>query len=432
MATANQICRGPRRRDDGCAGGGHLANAGVGTLLLDVTRDAARAGLERARALRPDPSTRRRHPHSSAPAASTRTWPAIAQSDWIIEAVVERLDVKRALFERIEPHRRADAIVSSNTSGIPIAALAEGRSRRLPPAFPRHAFLQSAALPAAARDHPHSRYRTGGRRDASRTFADRRLGKGVVIAKDTPKFIANHSACTASCRCSARSKVASYTIEEIDAMTGPAIGRPKSATFRTMDIAGIDVLAHVARNLSERLENAEDRAALRCAGDCGRHAARGAGPARRPARASTRRRRGGEILTLDPATMEYRPKQPARLPSLDAARTIQDVRERVRKLLEGQGQGRQVPARDTLVPTLDYAERVAPQIAHSPADVDRAMRWGFGWELGPFELRGAAGHPQARSLLVGTAVQPAWCGRMPAQASWTWATACSASSSIRR
>ena len=219
------------------------------------------------------------------------------------------------------------------------------------------------------------------------TFADHRLGKGVVIAKDTPGFIANHLGLHGVMQVFRALERGELTIEEIDAITGPAIGRPKSATFRTMDIAGIDVLAHVARDLSERLENAEDRALFAVPAivdDLVRRGWTGV----KSGQGFYRKTAAGEIQTLDPATMEYRPMQPARLPSLDAARTIQDLRERVRTLLEGQDKvGRFL--RDTLAPTLDYAERVTPAIARSPADVDRAMRWGFGWELGPFELRGA-------------------------------------------
>ena len=196
---------------------------------------------------------------------------------------------------------------------------------------------------------------------------------------------------------SVRSNAASYTIEEIDAITGPAIGRPKSATFRTMDIAGIDVLAHVARNLAERLEIADDRALFALppfVDDAGR-----AGLDRREGRPGFyKKTAAGEILTLDPATLEYRPKQPARLPSLDAARSIEDVGERIRTLLDGQDKVGGF-LRDTLGPTLDYAERVAPEIAHSPDDVDRAMRWGFGWELGPFETCVGAARSTAQRQL---------------------------------
>ncbi len=365
----------------------HLANAGVPALLLDVTRDIAREGLERAKALKPDPF------FMPAAYALVRTGgfdedlAAISACDWIIEAVVERLDIKQSLFSRLEPHRAADAIVSSNTSGIPIAALAAGRSESFRRHFlgthffnpPRYLHLLEL-IPTPDTDP--------GVLEMMRAFAERRLGKGVVVAKDTPNFIANHLGLYGVMQIFRALESGEYTIEEIDAMTGPAIGRPKSATFRTMDIAGIDVLAHVARNLAERLESPEDRKAFELPPLVASLVEKGWVGAK-SGQGFYKKDASGEILTLDPKTMEYRPKQPARLPSLDAARSIDDLRERVQSLMKGDDKvGRFLRA--TLAPTLDYAERIAPQIAHDRGDLDKAMRWGFGWDLGPFELRGAA------------------------------------------
>ena len=227
----------------------HFANAGVPALLLDVTRDAARDGFERARRMKPDPF------FSTAGHRLVRTGgfdedlASIAGCDWIVEAIVEQPDAKRALFERVEKHRRADAIVSSNTSGIPIASLAAGRSREFqahllgthffnPPRYLH--LLEVIPTPHTAPDVL----------EPVVWFADHRLGKGVVVAKDTPNFIANHLGLYGVARILRLVSDGEYTIEEIDAITGPAIGRPKSATFRTVDIAGIDVLAHVAGNLA--------------------------------------------------------------------------------------------------------------------------------------------------------------------------------------
>ena len=360
----------------------HFANAGIPALLLDVTRQAAREGLERARAIKPDPF------FTPSTHALIRTGGfdedlgAVSTCDWILEAIVERLEIKQQLFERLEPHRRADAIVSSNTSGIPIARLAEGRSAGFQSHFlgthffnpPRYLRLLEV-IPTPQTDP--------GVVEAVIAFADRRLGKGVVVAKDTPNFIANHLGLFGVMQVFRALATGEYTIEEIDAITGPAIGRPRSATFRTMDIAGIDVLAHVSQNLAERLDSESDRhlfelpplvADLVKRGWVGAKAGQG----------FYKKAPDGEILTLDPSTMEYRPQQGARLPSLDAARNIEDVGERIRTLVNSDDKvGRFLRA--TLVPTLEYAERVAPQIAHDRVDIDNAMRWGFGWELGPFE-----------------------------------------------
>jgi 3-hydroxyacyl-CoA dehydrogenase len=374
----------------------HLANAGVPALLLDVTRQAAAEGLTRARALKPDPFFTPTTHTLVRTGGFDEDLASVAACDWIIEAIVERLDIKQSLFERLERHRRADAIVSSNTSGIPIAALAEGRSEGFRRHFlgthffnpPRYLRLLEV-IPTGDTDADVVK--------AISSFADRRLGKGVVIAKDTPNFIANHLGLFGVIQILRALETGELTIEEIDAITGPATGRPKSATFRTMDIAGIDVLAHVARNLAERLEDPADRAVFALPPLVGSMVERGWNGAK-SGQGFYKKDASGEILTLDPATMEYRPKQPVRLPSLDAARSIDDVGERVRTLLKGDDKvGRFLQA--TLTPTLDYAEKIAPQIAHEPGDIDRAMRWGFGWELGPFELRGTASPP---ATLLGT------------------------------
>ena len=366
----------------------HFANAGVPALLLDVTADAARDGLKRAAALKPDPF------FTQAARALVRTGSfdndlrEIKNADWIVEAIVERLDVKRALFEKVDAARNADAIVSSNTSGIPIAAIVEGRS----PSFAAHAlgthffnpprYLHLLeVIPTAATDPAIV--------DAVRHFADHRLGKGVVIAKDTPNFIANHVGLYGVMRIFKSWASGDYTIEEIDAMTGPAIGRPKSATFRTLDLAGIDVLALVIRNLAERLADPADRAVFSLPPVVEDMIARGWIGAK-AGQGFYKKDSNGDILTLDPATMAYRANQPARLPSLEAARAIEDHGARIRKLFLGDDKvGRFL--KETLGPTLVYTARVAPDIAHSPTDVDRAMRWGFGWELGPFETWRAIG-----------------------------------------
>lgn len=370
----------------------HCANAGFPALLLDLDAKTAREGLERARKLKPDPFFM----PDAAALVTTGGFDAdlarIAEVDWIIEAVVERLDIKRALLERVDACRRAGTIVTSNTSGIPIAALAEGRSEDFrrhwlgthffnPPRYLR--LLE--VIPTAETDRAVLEEVT--------RFADLRLGKGVVIAKDTPNFIANHIGLFGVIRILEALASGRYTVEEIDAITGPALGRPKSATFRTMDIAGLDILGHVARNLAERLPSEADRRAFALPplieemlrrGWIGEKAGQG----------FYRRQKGpgGDttILALDPATMEYRPRQSVRLPGLDAARAIEDSAERLRTLFQGQDKVGQF-LRETLGSTLVYTARVTPDIAGSIDDVDRVMRWGFAWDLGPFELWDALG-----------------------------------------
>ncbi len=372
----------------------HVANAGVPVLLLDVTRDAARDGLRRAQALKPDPFFTQDAATLIRTGSLEDDLQGIASADWIIEAVVERLDVKQSLFERVDRLRAPHAIVSSNTSGIPIAAIVEGRS----PAFRAHAlgthffnpprYLRLVEIIRTAETDPSVE-------QAIVEFIDHRLGKGIVAAKDTPNFIANHIGLYGVMQIfkAWTPPDESYSIEEIDAMTGPAIGRPKSATFRTMDLAGVDVLAHVVRNLADRLEREEDRGVFALPSVVGDLIARGWVGSKSGQgfyKKETKKDGASEILTLDPASMSYRPEAPARLPSLDAARGTEDAGARIRTLFNGDDKvGRFLRA--TLGSTLVYTARVTPSIAHSIDDVDRAMRWGFGWELGPFETWDAIG-----------------------------------------
>jgi 3-hydroxyacyl-CoA dehydrogenase len=385
----------------------HLANAGVPALLLDLTADVAREGLARARKLKPDPF----FTAEAAALVSTGSFdddlPRVKHCDWIIEAVVERLDIKQSLLEKVEQHRRPGAIVSSNTSGIPIAAIAEGRSddfRRHwlgthffnPPRYLK--LLEIIPTPETDRAVVERLSR----------FADRGLGKGVVIAKDTPNFIANHIGMFGVIRLFEALASGAYTIEELDAITGPAIGRPKSATFRTVDIAGLDVLAHVVRNLTGRLCDEATKALFTMPplveemvsrGWIGEKAQQGFYKRVKQADGSS------EILTLDPAAMDYRPRQKPRLPSIETAKGIDDAGERLRTLFLGKDKVGEL-LRATLAPTLVYTARVTPDIAHSIDDVDRAMRWGFGWELGPFETWDAIGIKEVLEAAGTTDVPP--------------------------
>jgi 3-hydroxyacyl-CoA dehydrogenase len=367
----------------------HLANAGVPTLLLDLNAQTAIDGLKRARALSPDPF------FTPSAAGLVRTggfdadMASIERADWIVEAVVERLDVKKELFEKVERHRAATAVVTSNTSGIPIGSLAEGRSE----AFRRHfAGTHFFNPPRYLRlleiiPTPHTDPSVV---ESLTSFADLRLGKGVVVAKDAPNFIANRIGLFGVMQIfRAMEGADGLTIDDIDAITGPAIGRPKTATFRTMDLAGLDVLAHVTRNLAERLDDPAERAAFELPPYVAELVSRGCVGAK-SGQGFYRKGGDGSIQTLDPATLEYREKRKARLPALDAARSIDDPATRIRTLFLGADPvGRFL--RGTLGPTLMYAARVAPSVAYSIDDVDRAMRWGFGWELGPFETWDAIG-----------------------------------------
>jgi len=368
----------------------HLANAGYPVMLLDVSAQAAKDGLERARKLKPDPF------FTPDVAARIRIGgfdehlKDIASADWIVEAVIERADAKRALLARVDAVRKIGSIISSNTSGLSIAGLAEGLS----PDFRQHwlgthffnppRYLSLVELIPTSDTDPAVVA-------AIHDFVDRRLGKNVVIARDTPGFIANHVAMYGLVRIFESLASGKYTVEEIDAMTGPALGRPKSATFRTADIAGLDIIHNVANDLASRLPPERGAqfhfppfvAEMVKRGWLGEKSGRGFYE-RRPGPSGET-----EIWTLDPQTMEYRPRQSPRLASLEATASLA-LTDRVRKLFHGTDRVGEF-LRSTLPPALHYTATVAPDIAHSIDDVDRAMRWGYGWPQGPFELWDAIG-----------------------------------------
>jgi len=363
----------------------HFANAGLRVRLLDVSRDAAREGLERAKKLRPDPFFTPDAVSLITTGGFDEDLPSIRDVDWIVEAIVERLDAKRALMARVDGVRRADAVVSSNTSGIPIASIAEGLSERFRQHWLGTHFFNPPRYLHLLELIPTSETGPQVVQDVT-AFADVRLGKGVVVAKDAPGFIANRIGMFGLMQVFRAIDSGEYSIEEVDAITGPAIGRPKSATFRTVDIAGVDVLAHVARTLAERLDGSGEGAQFTLPPFVERMVASGMTGAK--AGRGFYQKSGDEILTLDPKTLEYRAKQSARLPSLEAAKSIEPVADRIRALYNGKDKAGAF-LRATLGPTLDYASRIAGDVAYSPADIDNAMRWGFGWEIGPFETREA-------------------------------------------
>ncbi len=370
----------------------HLANAGVAVRLLDVDAATAAAGWKRACALKPDPLFTPGHA-SLVTTGGLEDERGFGEADWIVEAIVERVELKRALFARVDAHRAPHAIVSSNTSGIPLASLVEGRSESFARHFlgthffnpPRYMPLVEVIPVAATSDDTVAR---------ARHWLDVRLGRSVVVAKDSPNFIANHIGLYGLFKVLQAWERGTFDIDTIDALTGPVIGRPKSATFRTIDITGLDVATQVARNFVERTTAPALHelfalgpriTGLLERGWIGEKAGQG----------FFRRVKGpsgeSDILVLDPATFTYVPRVPLARPVLDALREQRGgLAGRLRTLLLGDSEEAAF-TRATLGDTLLYAARVWHDIAYDIDDVDRAMRWGFGWDLGPFEIIDAVG-----------------------------------------
>src|SRR5215813_13840255 len=391
----------------------HLANAGVPTLLLDIppcevmpeeqakglTLDKpqvknriARNGLDAAKNAKPAAFFTTDRASLVSVGNFDDDLAKLKDCDLIIEAVVEKLNIKRSLYERVEQHRQPGSIVASNTSGIPIHLLAEGRSDDFKQHFlgvhffnpPRYLHLVEIIRTLWTKPEV-SCFLFG--------FLDQRLGKGVVPAKDRPNFIANRIGTFGALHTIKTMLEEGYSIEEVDKMTGPAVGRPKSATFRTFDLVGLDVFTHVIKNLYEALPEDEERDMFVVPEVLGKMVQRNLLGNKTKAGFYKRQKGEGdkrEIWTLDTATLDYRPSEKVKLPSLDMAKNIDDLPERIKTLTWGKDRAGAFLWK-TLSHTLIYAAKRIPEIADNVIEVDRAMRWGFGWELGPFEVWDALG-----------------------------------------
>src|SRR5216683_2940482 len=320
-----------------------------------------------------------------------------AEADWIIEVVAENLEIKRNLLTRVAQFRKPGAIVTTNTSGLPVHMIAKG----LPEEFQQHwagtHFFNPPRYLKLVEIIPWPKT-AAAVVETLADFCDRRLGKGVVVAKDTPNFIANRIGTFSMLNALRLMGELGMTVEEVDACTGPAVGWPKSATFRTADIVGLDVLVHVVKNIYETAPGDESREMYKVPALVEEMVKRG-WLGDKTGQGFYKKVKGEgekEILTLDVNTMEYRSRQKARFASLEAGRTIDDTRQRLRALvgpiLDGQkGDKAQQFLWGALSETCLYAARRVSEISDSIVDVDRAMRWGFGWELGPFETWDAIG-----------------------------------------
>ncbi len=392
----------------GCQLAALLANAGVPVLLLDIVPSElteeerrreltlahpevrnrlSRAGLDRARTMQPAAFTVPERAQLVTVGNLEDDLHRLADCDWVIEAVVEDLAVKQALLERVERVWKPGVVVSTNTSGLPIREIAQGRSAEFRRHFlgthffnpPRYLRLLEV-IPLPDTDPEVLRW--------VEDVASRVLGKGVVLCKDTPNFIANRIATFGFLHTVRVMAEEGLTVEEVDELTGPFLGRPRSATFRTADLVGLDVLAHVARNAYERLVGDEQREVFRLPDFLQAMLERGwLGD---KTGGGFYRRTDGELLVLDYRTLEYRPRQRPRLASVEAARNLDDWGRRVKAVLAAGDRASRFLWR-ALSGALVYAARRIPEISDDLVQVDRAVRWGFGWEMGPFETWDALG-----------------------------------------
>jgi 3-hydroxyacyl-CoA dehydrogenase len=375
-----------------------LAGAGARVQLLDLDGTVAAQGLERALRLRPSPIYRPEDAARVTTGGFDALEPAVADAGWVIEAVVERLEPKRDLLAKLDDAltgRPEMPIVSSNTSGISILALGEGRSERFRRAFlgthffnpPRYARLLEL-IPGEETDPAVVAW--------LEEYGSRHLGKGTVRAKDTPAFIANRLGVHGMLVALDLALDLGLGVDEVDELTGPLLGRPRSATFRLIDLIGLDVAVAVADHCFATLPDDPDRERFRVPPTLRTLVERDALGEKRGA--GMYKRVDGEILALDLETLEYRPRRRLVSGAAEIARNEPDPGRRLAGLLAADDRaGRFV--RGLVGASLGYAAAVAPEIADRAVTVDRAIRWGFGWQLGPFETWDALGVARVSDLL---------------------------------
>ena len=395
----------------GAAIAAHLVNAGVRVTLLDIIPRELSEEEKKAGLTLDDPGVRNRIVRQGLQAA-LNSRPAsfyaktlgdqlqignleddldcIQDADWVIEVIIENLKIKQGLMEKIDRIRPEHTIVSTNTSGIPVTSIAEGRSQGFQEHFlgthffnpPRYLKLlevipTSSTLPEVVEDISH--------------FAEYRLGKGVVICKDTPNFIANRMGFGSGAFSLDYILKNGYTVKEVDSITGPLIGRPKTATFRLLDLVGIDVWQHVGDNLTKALP--EDDPAMPFLtsdaanqlihdmvqnGQLGNKTKQGF---YKQVKVEDRK----EFWPLNLESREYEAGESARFDSVKDAKNIEDLGDRLIKLLEAEDKAADL-VKAILLQGLSYASHCIPEIADTPKPIDDAMRWGFGHQVGPFEI----------------------------------------------
>ncbi|MGA2694540.1 MAG: 3-hydroxyacyl-CoA dehydrogenase NAD-binding domain-containing protein [Terriglobales bacterium] len=384
----------------------HFANAGVPSYLLDIVpADAAAASRNKIAAAGLD-AAKKSKPAAFMDASFARLVSVgnfeddlkkLAEVDWIIEAVVENLELKRALLKKVEAIRKPGTIITTNTSGLPVGKISEGFSEEFrknwfgthffnPPRYMR--LLELIPTPEADRTAM----------DAIAYFCDVQLGKGVVWAKDTPNFIGNRIGTFSVLNVMRLMQEMDFSIEDVDALTGQAVGWPKSATFRTIDLVGLDILGHVVSNMTQNVHDERSELKLpdfyqkmlerKWLGD------KTKGGFYKKVKADEGKE--DERMAIDWKTIEYRPRQKPKFAALDMAKNIDETSARVRMLVGMDGSGAKGDKAgaflwNALSDLWTYCANRVPEISNSIVEIDRAMKMGFNWELGPFELWDAVG-----------------------------------------
>ncbi|NMO14125.1 3-hydroxyacyl-CoA dehydrogenase/enoyl-CoA hydratase family protein [Pyxidicoccus fallax] len=397
----------------------HLANSGVRALLLDIVPPKANPGedtsskafrnkfaagaLANMRKQKPSPIVSEQVFANIEVGNFDDDLARIEECDWVVEVVKEDLAVKQALFARVEKHIRPGTIVSSNTSGMSIVGMTEGRGADFKKNFlVTHFFnpvryMKLLELVAGKETSPEVL-------KTLHRFGEEVLGKGIVYGKDTTNFIANRIGTYGMMKTIAGMGAAELTIEEVDKVFGPPLGRPKSAVFRTTDIVGLDTFVHVAKNCYDTLTQDEEREAFRMPDFI--HEMVKKGMLGDKSGGGFYKKVGKDIQVLDLSTLQYRAQNKVRFESLGAAKEVEDVRERVAVVLNGQDKAAKFAERISL-DVMAYTSRRIPEIADDVVNVDRAMRWGYAWDLGPFQAWDAYGVKKGVERMKELGLKPA-------------------------
>ena len=365
----------------------HLANIGWQVLLLDLTHEIAKQGLERVSKLKPAPFYLPELASRIEIGSFETDFPRLKEADWVIEAVVEKPDIKRDLWTRVQEYVAPHAVLSTNTSGLSIHEMSDACRDDIKQRFLGTHFFNPPRYLKLLEIIPRHETDPDIVEGVAR-FAERVLGKRVVITRDTPGFIANRLGVHSMMVVFPLMQEFGMTIEEVDALTGLLIGNPRSATFRLADIVGLDVMASVAGNLHERLETEAEKRTFALPEVVQRLIADGR-LGEKTGAGFYRRQKDGTIEALDLNTYEYRPRQKAKFPHLDALEKL-PLEERLRALVSHDSREGRFLWR-LHAEMLGYAAQHAPALADDPIAIDHAIKWGFNRELGPFQTWDALG-----------------------------------------
>ncbi|MEG1376402.1 MAG: 3-hydroxyacyl-CoA dehydrogenase/enoyl-CoA hydratase family protein, partial [Myroides sp.] len=394
----------------------HFANIGVQVLLLDIVPNQLTEAEEKkgltlndkvvrnrmvndnlATALKSNPSPiyDKKFADRISTGNTTDDLPKIKDVDWIIEVVVERLDIKKAVYEQIEKYRKPGTLITSNTSGIPIHFMSEGRSEDFQEHFCGTHFFNPVRYLKLFEIIPGPKTKPEVLSFLN-NYGEKFLGKTSVVAKDTPAFIGNRIGIYGIMSLFHLVKEMDMTIEEVDKLTGPVIGRPKSATFRTVDVVGLDTLVHVANGLYENVPNDEAHELFRLP-DFINHMMENKWLGSKT-KQGFYKKVDKDILSLDLNKLEYRPNKKASFQTLELTKTIDNVIDRFKVLVNGKDKAGEF-YRKSFAGLFAYVSNRVPEITDDLYKIDDAMKAGFGWEHGPFQIWDAIGIEKGIELI---------------------------------